>query len=206
MAHRKGKSPSRLHCMVCTDGEGELLALAHTGTHGFVADPRGRLSRSPLLVHFRATCLDGARARADAIASEIDLSPEDTRRDLENLRDAVREQIIGRARQCLAQCAAAGIVVGGHDALLRALEADEVAVVIAASDAAPRTLRSLSRGTTDALLQCQLGLDRDTLGARVGQPPRAAVGVPRCSASAPLLRELERLLSIDAGATTVGLG
>jgi hypothetical protein len=115
---------------------------------------------------------------------------------LDDLRATVHEQILLQTQQALAQVAAAGQVIGGKDQLVRSIEHAEIDVLIAAGDAAPRTLREIDRAASGEIRTFEIGLDRNGLGDRIGQPPRAAVGLPRSDASAPLLRQLARLAAV----------
>lgn len=185
--HRKGERPAQAICDGCgqprDDRDG--LRMVHVSGAGWLPDERQRLDGPSLEVHCLASCVEALAARVP----DPDSSPVPTV-DLEQLRRTLAHWIDERVLQALSRVAAAGQVVGGHDVLRDAIARGEVTHVLVASDAAPRTLRSLERSASDSVTFHTLELTRDALGSQVGQPPRAAVGVPSSRAAAPLRQRL----------------
>ena len=169
-AHRKGERLPSRHCAGCgaPDEDDALLRLALTEEHGVVADPRGRLPGRAIHLHPAPGCV--AQCAEASVSGEV-------------LRDAMVTFLDGAILRELSRAAASGQVIGGHDKLALALRAGEVAWVLTASDAASGTLESLQHAAGPLAFHA-VGLDKEQLGARVGQAPRAAVGLPSSRASA----------------------
>ena len=70
-----------------------------------------------------------------------------------------------------------------------------VAELVLANDASERSVRDLLKLAEDRPVT-RLPVDRDTLGIRVGQPPRAALGIVPVPAFAHLRTQLRRLRSL----------
>ena len=183
--HRKGKSAPRTTCLVCGEGSTagrELIRIVHVDGTGWVADERKRLTGSAFDVHCAARCVGGLSGR--------EVEPPIS---VETLRATLRAWLEGGVLDALSRVAAAGQLIGGHDVLQDAFARGEVHTVLVASDAAPRTLRSLQKGAPESVTFYPLSVDNEALAARVGKATLAAAGVPDTPAAAPLLRRLAML-------------
>ena len=91
--------------------------------------------------------------------------------------------------------------------LAEELKGGRIGYVLCASDAAPRTLRSLRRAAPDGVAFRTLPLSRAELGGLVGQPPRAAVGLADTRRHRPLTKQLARWSYLEpAGGRAEGDG
>ena len=181
---RTGARRSEASCAACGQARDdlELLRFVFTPPSGWLLDERGRLPGRDVRVHADRTCLQGLEREPDPIPGLLDVAREATARAVQ---------------RALSQCAAGGGVVGGHDVLAEELSGGRIAFVLCASDAAPRTLRSLRRAASDEVAFRTLPLSRAELGGLVGQPPRAAVGVADTRRNRPLTRQLARWARLD---------
>jgi hypothetical protein len=179
-SHRKGERKLSLRCAGCAelDHTDALLRLVVVDGHGVVVDLRERLPGTPIHLHPRPLCLKGCAAADPAPTTPA--VPEAV------LRDAMTNFLDNAILAELSRVAASGQAVGGHDKLAAVLREGRIACVFVAHDAASGTMASLRRAAGPSLPFHPLGLDKDALGTRVGQPARAAVGVPSSRASAVL--------------------
>ena len=114
--------------------------------------------------------------------------------DTAGLLDRVRAANLAAVLDFLSLCARAGVVVGGADALGR-LRPEQVIAYVTASDASQASLENVARALVGVPV-FQLGLDRDTLGARVGKGPRAAMAIRDAAPARALLVELRRMQAL----------
>ena len=151
-----------------------------------MVDLRARLPGRGAWVHPRHSCLERLESKPGLLARALR-----TPVSAEGLERAVRDAIWAAVLDGLSLAAAAGGLIGGHDALRDALRSGTVVELISASDASERTLRSLLElgGTTHT----PLPIDRASLGNRVGGGTRAALGILDVQASTHLRRQLQRL-------------
>jgi ribosomal protein L7Ae-like RNA K-turn-binding protein len=185
--HRKGERPASQRCAGCgePDDSEVLLRLVVTQEFGVVADPRGRLPGASFHLHPAPECIEKAASGSSHPESQ---PPQEL--SAEALRSAMQSFLDNAILSELSRAAASGQVIGGHDKLALALREGSIAWVLVASDAAAGTRRSLERAAGPGLPFHVVDLDRDALGARVGQAPRAALGVPSSRASAVLAKWL----------------
>lgn len=113
--------------------------------------------------------------------------------EVPELSELVRTAVVMALGDGLSLAAASGGLVGGHDQLLKALADGRVAEVALASDAAERTIRSLTQALPGDMLVTTLPLDREALGRRIGSGTRAALGVLPVPATRHLRTQLQRL-------------
>ncbi len=174
--------PSRRVCVGCGDdaAPAELIGLIFSPTGTLVVDVRGRLPGKRLWVHCSRPCVAQA-ARESGCEPNVWLSV---------LRDWLRRTIM----DALSIAAAGGGVMGGFERLLQAITAEQIGFLVLADDAAERTVRSICGRADEPLPTVRVGLTRDELGAVVGQPQRAALGVLDVSSSHYLLTQLKRWL------------
>jgi predicted RNA-binding protein YlxR (DUF448 family) len=170
-------------CAGCgaSDDASALLRIVVAEEFGVVVDPRGRLPGTPIYLHPDPACLEAFAGRD---------SSGDARPTAQALRSAIEGFLDNAILSELSRAAASGQVIGGHDKLAMALRDGNIAWVLVARDAAAGTRKSLERAAGPGLPFHDVDLDRDALGARVGQAPRAALGVPSSRASAVLARWL----------------
>jgi predicted RNA-binding protein YlxR (DUF448 family) len=176
-----------------------------------VVDLRGRLPGRGVWILPDPSVLAALPRRAPALARQLGVAALDADAVVESLRGAVLRAL----RLALTQAAAGGLVVLGHDALVGALRAGRVASVAVASDAAPRTVRSLraaaeasdrtgagapgggTEGGPDVVVGfVTLPWDADALGAALGRGSLAAGGILRARPNrwaASLLRQWSAL-------------
>lgn len=175
-------------CVACRqpDGRDALIRLVRGPDGHLVVDYRARLPGRGAWVHPRRECVEHAGRRgvlSRALRGPVDAGA---------LSDQVRNAVLRACADGLSMAAAGGALVGGHDALSRALEDGSVVDVVVAEDASERTVASLRKAAGD-LSFTSMPLTREALGAKVGSAPRAAVGVRLDHASTHLRRQLRRL-------------
>jgi ribosomal protein L7Ae-like RNA K-turn-binding protein len=115
--------------------------------------------------------------------------------DASGLAAALRQRVLDAVLDGLSLASAAGQVVGGHDAVELAIRDGRVAELVVASDASGRTVADVVRGA-EGLPTTVLPLDKERLGARIGHPPRAVVGIVASPAFRHLREQLHRLRSL----------
>lgn len=189
--HRKGQRASSETCAVCAvPGESsDLLRIVVSDEHGVAVDPRHRIPGTALYLHPAAECVNRfATLELDSLSG---VSPA-------ALRDAIEHFLDASILAELSRVAAAGQLIGGHDKLAGVLREGRIHCVVVARDAAHGTLESLRRAAGPALPFHPVDLDKDALGARVGQAPRAAVGFASTRASAVLEKWLAQRWQLGA--------
>ena len=110
------------------------------------------------------------------------------------LLDKVRAAAWAVALDHLSLCARSGRLASGADQVESAVRAGELAALLVASDASPRSVATVV-GRRE-LPVFALALDREALGLRIGKGPRAMVGVRPGGPSAGLLLQLRRIESL----------
>ncbi len=186
-AEERGPIRQCVACRECASRE-DLIRLALSPNHTLVVDLRARLPGRGAWVHPDRECLARVEQRPGMLSRSLKAQP-----DTAGLCDRVKQAVLRALEDGLSLAAAGGGLVGGHDALVAALRAGEVAVVLTASDAAERTLGSIRAEAGDEVPLVPLPFDRDSLGARIGAAPRAVLGVRPDPASTHLRRQLRRL-------------
>jgi len=181
--HRKGQRPPSQRCAGCSvAAEAEaLLRVVITEEYGLRVDPRQRIPGRAVHLHPRADCL-----REFAAAEQNPESNPGTVISEAELRNAMERFLDAAILAELSRVAAAGQAIGGHDKLAAALRGGQISCVLVAGDAAAGTIESLRRAAGASIPFQRLELDKDALGDRIGQAPRAAVGCPSSQASAVL--------------------
>lgn len=188
MTSEEGHTAQRT-CIACREeaGRDELVRLVADPEGNLVVDLRGRLPGRGAWVHPTRACVSVVE-REPKLASRT-LKTQVSAKGLEQqLHDGVLRAVL----EGLSLAARAGAVVGGHDAIEIAIRNGRVTELVLASDGSERTIRDLLRLAEDRPVT-RLPIDRETLGVRVGQPPRAALGVVATPAFAHLRTQLRRL-------------
>lgn len=187
MTHRAERT-----CVACRAeaGRDELVRLVRSPDGAAVVDLKGSLPGRGAWVHPTAACVGAVDADARALSRAFK-EPTTTGGLLSALRDGVERALLDG----LSLAAAGGALVGGHDAIEVAAREGRLVALVVASDAAARTLRDLVSAGPDVAVTT-VALDRDALGRRVGQAPRAALGVTADRSAAHLVRQLQRLRAL----------
>jgi ribosomal protein L7Ae-like RNA K-turn-binding protein len=149
-------------------------------------DLREKLPGRGAWVHARGECLGKVAARPGALRLGPKLSSA-------NVEDLVRVAVAGAALDGLSLAQAAGALVSGFDKLSSALRGGAIHSVALANDASARTVEQLRDAATERVRFACVPLSAVALGARIGQGPRAAVGVTTSRAGTHLRRQLRRL-------------
>ncbi|MEQ1504419.1 MAG: YlxR family protein [Myxococcota bacterium] len=190
------RTPERT-CIACGehDGRDDLVRLVAAPPEDdrparLIVDLRGKLPGRGAWVHPTRACVTTAE-REPRKASRVLKQPVDAAGLVQQLEDALLRVVIDG----LSLAAAAGAVIGGHDVLEMGLRDGRVVELIFASDAAERTVGDLLRASGDRPVT-RLPLDKNTLGAKVGQAPRAALGLVPAPAFRHLRDQLRRLRSM----------
>jgi len=185
-----GEGPVR-QCVACRERApaDALLRLVAAPDGRAVVDLRARLPGRGAWAHPR--CLQRLTDKPAPLSRALRSSVH-----VEDLYGEARAGVLHALRDGLSLAAAGGGLVGGHDALVDALRNERVRVVMTASDAAERTLRSIAGAIPTGVESVALPMTRDALGTQVGQGARAALGVLPVPASAHLLRQLRRLRAL----------
>lgn len=179
-------------CVACREEaeRDELVRLVADPDGNLVVDLRARLPGRGAWVHPTRACVS-AIEKEPKLASRT-LKGQVFAKGLEQqLYDAVLRAVLDG----LSLAARAGALVGGHDAIEIAIGDGRVSELVLANDAAERSVRDLLRLAGDRPVT-RLPIDREGLGVRVGQPPRAALGLIPVPAFAHLRTQLRRLRSL----------
>jgi len=178
-------------CVACRDeaDRDDLIRLVVDPEGRLVVDYRARLPGRGAWVHPRKACVVEVSAHPGRLVKALQVDAIDASTLEADLLAAIHRALADG----LSQAAAGGALIGGNDALGRALVAGQIAEVVLANDAAERTERELRREAREGVPFTVSPLDRDALGARVGRAPLAAVGVLAEGASVHLRRQLRRL-------------
>jgi len=184
---------ARRTCIACRQVEdrAELVRLVLSPEGEVVVDYRGRLPGRGAWVHCREACIRALVARPAMIARSLG-----HRARVGDLGERIQGAVLRAAQDGLSMAAAGGALVGGHDALERALVEGRVAEVVVAMDASERTVADLRTVAGEDVPFTVIAASRDALGNRVGQGSRAALGVLSVPASRHLLRQLHRLRDV----------
>jgi hypothetical protein len=183
-----GDHVARRTCAACRAeaDRSELLRLVLDPDGILVVDLKGTLPGRGAWVHPTTECV-GALEREPRKLGHALKAPVATAGLLGQVRDCLFASVLGQ----LSLAAAAGALIGGHDAVEFAIRDGRVAELLFAADASDRTREDLTRGCE--LPVTILTIDKETLGARIGQPPRAVVGVVASPAFRHLREQLRRL-------------
>jgi uncharacterized protein len=184
----RAEGPER-SCVACRGPapRDELIRLARSPDGVAVVDLKGSLPGRGAWVHPTTACVTAVEADPRLLHRAFD-APTATEGLLASSREVVHRALLDG----LSLAAAGGAVIGGHDAIENAARLGQLVALILASDAAERTVKDVIAAGPE-LPVTRLTLDRDSLGRRVGQAPRAALGVTRDRAAAHLVRQLHRL-------------
>jgi len=109
-----------------------------------------------------------------------------------NLLERVRAANFQALDYGLSLAARSGAVAGGKERVRAALSHGEALMLLLAEDASER-LKTDLRGRARETPVLEVPMDRDTLGAKVGKGPRAALVIKRGKVGAYLVRELRRM-------------
>jgi len=178
----------RRTCAACREEaeRDELVRLTIDPEGQLVVDLRGRLPGRGAWVHPRADCVTALerepRRLGHALKEQVS-----TAGLLAAIRDAVTRSVLDG----LSLAAAAGVLIGGHDVVELALRDGRVAEILFARDASDRTQKDLIVGFD--VPTTILSLDKEALGARIGQAPRAVVAIVVSPAFRHLREQLRRL-------------
>ncbi len=177
-------------CVACRQSASrdELVRLVRAPSGELVVDLKGSLPGRGAWVHPTRACVGKLQSHGGILGRTLRGQV-----DTAGLEVAMREAILHHVLNALSLAAAAGSLVGGRDVLEKALREQRIVAVVVASDASERTLRALQQVASEQVPFTPLPLDRDSLGARVGRAPRAALGVLDTRASTSLRRGLRRL-------------
>jgi len=183
----------RRTCIACRQVEErtDLVRLVLSPEHEVVVDYYGRLPGRGAWVHCQHECIEALVRRPATVARALKHQV-----DVADLGAWIVRAVVRAVEDGLSLAAAGGALVGGHDALERALEEGRIAEVVVASDASERTVGGLRRVAGDDVPFVVLSATREALGTRVGKRSRAALGVLVAPASTHLLRQLHRLRNV----------
>lgn len=175
-------------CVACREpgARDELVRLVLDPEGALVVDLRGRLPGRGAWVHPRTECVARLEREPRRLSQAL-RAPVQTA----NLASQLRERVLASVLDGLSLAAAAGELIGGHDAVEHAIRDGRIAELVTASDASERTVRDLTRNAE--LPTTTLPIGRDALGARIGQPARAVVGIVASPAFRHLREQLRRL-------------
>ncbi len=196
MARRRQRPAPERRCILCREsGPRETMIRLVAGPDGaLVPDLRARLPGRGLWVHadraaFAAALRKGHFARAAARALRapvgVDQVPPDLADRLEHLLAA---QVLAH----LGLACRAGRLVTGFEKVLARLKKDRVAVLVAASDAAPDGRRKLHAHAGPGVRLLDL-FDRTQLGLALGRENVVHAAIERGGATPGLMRDLRRL-------------
>jgi uncharacterized protein len=166
--------------------QSELIRLSLAPDGQVVVDYRGRLPGRGAWVTPSREAFEALQKRPKALAKVLQGPVQ-----VEGLLDQARVANLAAVELALSLASRSGSVVGGGDRVRGALKSERACALILACDASPRGSADLAGRARD-LPVVTLHLDRDTLGARIGRGPRAALVVMRGKAGNYLLRELRR--------------
>jgi uncharacterized protein len=179
-------------CVACGehDDRGALIRLVASPEGEVAIDLRARLPGRGAWVHPDRGC-----------AAKIERDPRRLARVLkssvraERLEQRLVEAVLRAVLDGMSLASAGGALVGGHDAVEQGLRSGRISELAFASDASARTVADVTRSAGDRPIT-RLPLDKDALGARVGQAPRAVVGLVDAPGFRHLREQLRRLRSL----------
>ena len=178
---------ARRTCVACRTEEDrdDVIRLARSPDGEVVPDLKGTLPGRGAWIHPRAACLVAASTDrailSRAFKEKTDPGP---------LQERVRACVLSALADGLSIAAAGGGLVAGHDAAEAGVRSGEIVVLMYANDASERTRASVDRA--GAVPSVVVPFDRAELGRRIGQEPRAVVGVRGFSCTVHLRRQLRR--------------
>lgn len=182
-------------CVGCGEAEGrvELIRLVRSPDGEIVVDLRGRLPGRGAWVHPDRAC--AAKIQKDPRRLARALKAPAGPREVEGLEQRLVEAVLRAVLDGLSLASAGGVLIGGHDTVELGLRSGRVVEVLFAADAAERTMADVGRAAGDCPIT-RLPLDKEALGARVGQAPRAVVALVGASGFRHLREQLRRLRSL----------
>lgn len=185
---------ARRTCVVCRGEEDRaaLIRLVADPDGNVVVDLRARLPGRGAWLHPRVECVAAAEREPRRLTAAFKGGPVRTAGLSEQLRSALLHQVVDG----LSLAARAGALVGGADVVRQGIVEGRVQDLIFARDASDRTVQEMLRSTGEHVVVTVLPVDKDELGARVGQPPRAVVGIVSAPAFRHLREQLRRLRSL----------
>ncbi len=177
-------------CVACraTTEADDLVRLARSPDGERVVDLRGNLPGRGAWIHPRRECVAEVVKRPDRLRRALDV-------DSAGLAEDLDRHLHAALGDGLSQAAAAGALVGGAFVLEEALREGRILALIAAQDAADRSIKA-ARALGPELPFLRIPLDREALGRRIGRGDRALVGVLASRAANHLLRQLRRLVDL----------
>ena len=179
-------------CIACRRkaSPGELLRLV-AGVDGEVLlDSSGGLPGRGAWLHPQRDCLRKVLKRPATLSRALRMAVR-----LDGFEDRLHRASLQRVGAALGRASRSGCVVSGRVAILRDLQRGELEALMAAHDAAPRSIESLTMAVA-GLPVFDIEFDRETLGKWVGKGPRAALGLRRGEPIETLLTELRRYTSL----------
>ncbi|MCA9494451.1 MAG: DUF448 domain-containing protein [Myxococcales bacterium] len=181
-------------CVACRvdASRDELIRLVqHPDDGSVVVDLRATLPGRGAWVHPTSQCVDKVEQQPSLLSRAFKGQVR-----APGLADGLRAAVLHALQDGLSLAAAGGGLVGGHDAIVQALQGGEIEILILAEDAAERTVRDLLRAAPEGMVAVTVPMDRDALGSRVGSAPRAAVGVRQAGSTVHLRRQLRRWVGL----------
>jgi len=181
-------------CVTCREAcdASELVRIVVAPNGEAVVDLRGKLPGRGAWLHPRVQCVERVVRRPAALRRALKAPGI----ELSSLDVAIRGAVVRASLDALALCARSGSLVGGHDALVRALRDGKVIAVAIANDAAPRTIKDLRAAMGREVPFVEIPLTRDALGQQIGRGPRAAVGAIPSAGGQYLRDQLRRLTEL----------
>jgi predicted RNA-binding protein YlxR (DUF448 family) len=167
----------------------ELVRLVASPDGEVCVDYRGRAPGRGVWLSLAPEALAGLARAAPRIGAQLG-----ARCDAAELQAQLRAAVVAATGDGLSQAAAAGALILGHDVLVDAVRGRRVEIVAVASDAAERTVSSVSRA--GEVLTVRLPWPAAEVGRRVGREVVAVLGVPDATPTAHLRRQLRRLSAL----------
>lgn len=185
------KAAAQRTCVACREeaSRDELIRLVADPDGNIVVDLRARLPGRGAWVHPRSECVSAAERDPRRLAAALDHGPVRAA----GLSDQLCNALLRQVADGLSLAARAGAVIGGSDVVQQALADGRIGDLVFASDASARTVQEVLRSAGEPVVVTVLPFDKGELGARVGQPPRAVVGIVSSSAFRHLREQLRRL-------------
>ncbi|MEZ4241254.1 MAG: DUF448 domain-containing protein [Myxococcota bacterium] len=171
-AEARRRGPERT-CVGCGEHceRDDAVRLVQSPDGAVVVDLRGRLPGRGAWVHPTSDCLGRAAREPRRLSRAFKAGVR-----APDLEAAVRDAVLRAVLDQLSLAAAGGGVIGGHDAVELGLRNGRIVEVIFASNASERTVSDILRSIEDRA-HTTLPLDTASLGARIGQAPRAVIGL-----------------------------
>ena len=160
-----------------------------------VVDLKARLPGRGAWFHPKRTCIERLIAKPALLKGALRVDALSTG---SGLHDVVQSAVVRGLSSGLSIAAASGGLVGGHDRLVDALQRGEINIVALADGASARTLASIQLAADRAGVVCApIPLGPCALGALIGRPKLAAVGVLPQGPTKLLRRNLARLTALS---------